>query len=91
MATNGALVGFDAVRPHATAYSAHRTVGSARPRSNAKRGPDQNGGFIERLRARVRASMTFWNDPCVTGREASVLSSPDDPRDSLLSRARENR
>ena len=32
MATRGALVRFDAVRLHRTAYSAYRTVGSARPR-----------------------------------------------------------
>ena len=45
MATNGALVGIDTVGPHTTAYSAHRTVGSVRPRMRCETRPRQKGGF----------------------------------------------
>jgi hypothetical protein len=54
MATNRDLVGFDAVRPHTTAYSAHRTVGSVRPRIQYESGRSER-----RLRERLRATLNL--------------------------------
>ena len=67
MATNGALVGFDAVRPR-TRPLIQRTGRWVRLGlgCSARRGPDQNSDFDERLRrtlTRTHAEITQGADP----------------------------
>jgi hypothetical protein len=92
MATNGGLVGFDAVRPHTRLFSA-RDGGFG---WNGSRGPHQKGGFEGRLREGPRAGraklMTLRNVPpfWTTPRPTEVASGTQALYGSATARDRRN-